>query len=170
MSQPALHAGQPAPPLQLLTLNPNGLNDADKRRQVISQFMQGPWHALCLQEAHLPSLEERVKWARDGAGPGMPIRGHCFGNPLSSMSAGVAVLIKGDAPLSDVRLAAAPEGGRLLDVRATYAGVELSLANCYAPHDGARRPAFFEGPLARMLPRDRPVIAAGDWNHVSWRT
>eukprot|EP00887_Chlorella_sp_A99_P001569 scaffold8.g1569.t1 len=97
----------------------------------------------------------------------MPVQGHCFGTPLSSASAGVAVLVKGDAPLTDVRLAAAPEGGRLLDVRATYAGVELSLASCYAPHDGARRPAFFEGPLARLLPRDRPILAAGDWNHVS---
>ena len=167
MSAPAVHAGQPAGPLRCLSLNPNGLNDQAKRRLVLSKFLQGPWHVLCIQEPHLGSAEELVRWVQEGAGRGMPVRGAAFGNPLSSSSAGVVVLVKEDAPLSDVRLVAAPEGGRLLDVRATYAGVQLSVINCYAPAAGAERPAFFEGPLAQLLPRDCPVIMAGDWNHVS---
>lgn len=168
MSQPAGHAGQPAgQPLWLLSLNPNGLGNPAKRRDLFSKFIQGPWHILLIQEAHLASEEQLVKWMQDGAGLGMPLRGWHFANPHTSASAGVLAIIKGDAPLDDVRLVAAPAGGRLLDIVISYAGMEMSLVNCYAPCEGAERPDFFERQLAQLLPADRPIIAAGDWNCVS---
>jgi exonuclease III len=89
-----------------------------------------------------------------------------FANPLSSQSAGVVTLVKASAPATASRLGTAPEGGRLLDVVLTYAGLELSLLTCYAPCRPDERPAFFSGALAAALPPDRPVMACGDWNFV----
>lgn len=161
------HAAQPvAAPLRLLSINPNGLRDAAKRRQLLGAFIDGPWHILCVQEAHAVSAAEVECWARDGAGLGMPLHGVVFANPLSNLSAGVALLAKDGAPASGLRLAAAPGGGRLLDVELSFAGLELSVVTCYAPHVGQARPAFFEGPLAALLRPGRPVLACGDWNCV----
>ena len=162
-----MHAQLAAPPLRLLSLNPNGLRDHRKRRAVLGAFMRGPWHVLCLQELHAASGDELLQWAREGAGQGMPLRGTFYANPHSSVSAGVAVLIKASAPVESSRAGAAPNGGRLQDVVLQYAGREVSLVNCYAPAVGAERPAFFQTQLPAVLPEGRAVLAVGDWNHVS---
>lgn len=164
----ALHAPQPASrPLRLLSLNPNGLRDPPKRRALLGAFQRGPWDALCLQEAHTVSAQEVATWAQEGSGLGMPLQlSGTFANPLSSQSAGVVALLKASAPITASRLGTAPEGGRLLDVVLTYAGLELSLLTCYAPCRPAERPAFFSGALPAVLPHDRPVMACGDWNFV----
>jgi exonuclease III len=164
----ALHAPQPAScPLRLLSINPNGLRDPPKRRALLGAFQRGRWDALCLQEAHTVSAQEVAAWAQEGSGMGMPLQlSGMFANPLSSQSAGVVTLVKASAPATASRLGTAPEGGRLLDVVLTYAGLELSLLTCYAPCRPDERPAFFSGALAAALPPDRPVMACGDWNFV----
>lgn len=122
---------------------------------------------MCVQEAHTVSAQEVAAWAREGAGMGMPLQvGGTFVNPLTSLSAGVVTLMKEAAPVTASRSGAAPAGGRLLDVVLTYAGVELSLLNCYAPCRAEDRPAFFSEVLAAALPHDRLVLACGDWNFV----
>ena len=163
-----LHAPQPASrPLRLLSINPNGLRDAPKRHTLLGAFQRGPWDALCIQEAHTVSAQEVAAWAREGAGMGMPLQvGGTFVNPLTSLSAGVVTLVKEAGSVTASRLGAAPAGGRLLDAVLAYAGMELSLLNCYAPCRAEERPAFFSGGLAAALPSDRLVLACGDWNFV----
>ncbi|GAB4819613.1 hypothetical protein N2152v2_006659, partial [Parachlorella kessleri] len=166
MAQPQ-HAPQPASaPLRLLSLNVNGLREPAKRRTLFGEFQRGRWDVLCLQEAHTVSAQEVATWAQEGAGMGMPLRVGCFANALTSQSCGVVTLVKDTAPLTASRLATAPGGGRLLDVVLMYAGMELSVVNCYAPCSHEDRPAFFTEALAAALPPDRPVLACGDWNFV----
>ena len=97
---------------------------------------------------------------------GMPFRGVFYANPHTPASAGVAIFVKADAPITGSREVVAPEGGRLLDVVLSYAGQDLSLINCYAPHTAETRPEFFERDLAAVLPPGRPILAVGDWNFV----
>ena len=97
---------------------------------------------------------------------GMPLRVECFANALTSQSRGVVTIVKDTAPLTASRLAAAPGGGRLLDVVLTYAGMDVSLVNCYAPCSHEERPAFFADAFAAALSPDRPVLACCDWNFV----
>ena len=166
MAQP-LRATQPVSvPLHLLSLNPNGMRDAAKRCQLFGQFLRGPWHVLCVQEAHSASLEELEAWAREGAGFGTPLRGGVVANPHTSRSAGVAVFWKEGGPVSAVQQLGAPEGGRLLSLSFSYAGQQLELVNCYAPNGAAERGTFFEQRLAGVLPAGPLQLWAGDWNCV----
>ena len=164
----AQHAPQPvASSLRLLSVNVNGLQSSKaKRWALLGAFIRGPWDVLCIQELHAASSAEVAAWAQDGAGQGMPFRGVFFANPHTSASAGVAVFVKSTAPITASKVAAAPDGGRLLAVSLTYAGKELSLINCYAPHVAQQRPEFFQAELAALLPTGRPVLAVGDWNFV----
>ena len=162
-----LHAQPVARPLRLLTLNANGLgSDPDKRRTLFGAFIRGPWDVLCVQEAHATSASEVDAWAQMGAGLGMPLVGSAYANPHTSRSAGVVTLLKATAPLTAPRQGVAPLGGRLLDVCLSYAGVEFSLLNCYAPCEARERPGFFSEDFATAVPADRPVLACGDWNFV----
>ena len=164
---PALHAQPVSRPCRFLSVNANGLASSPaKRRTLLGAFIRGPWDVLCVQEAHTVSSQEAAAWAQEGAGLGMPLQGGSFANPLSARSAGVVTFTKAIAPVTASRQVAAPAGGRLLDVALTYAGVEVSLLNCYAPCEGGARPGFFSGAFAETVPADRPVLACGDWNFV----
>lgn len=167
MAQPQ-HAPLPAaPPLRLLSANVNGLqSNPDKRRALLGAFISGAWDVLCIQELHAASIQQVAVWAQEGTGMGMPFRGVYYVNPHTPASAGVAIFVKADAPITGSREVVAPVGGRLLDVVLSYAGQELSLINCYAPHTAAARPQFFEQDLAAVLPPDRPILVVGDWNFV----
>ncbi len=160
-------AGLPAPPLRLLCLNPNGLQDSRaKRRQLFGALNAGPWDVIMLQEAHTASTAEVEGWVRDGAGRGLPFRGVCFTNPHTSASAGTVTLIKSTAPVGSPVLAAAPAGGRLLSATFSYAGLEFSLLNVYAPHEPTSRRPFFSQDLPGVLPAEGLTLAGGDWNCV----
>lgn len=160
-------AGRPAPPLRLLSLNPNGLQDNPaKRRQLFGALNDGPWDIIVLQEAHAASVDEVEGWVREGAGRGLPFRGVCFANPHTSKSAGTVTLIKSTAPVSDPVLAATPAGGRLLSASFSYAGLTFSLLNVYAPHVPEERPSFFSRALPGALPAEGRPVFAGDFNCI----
>lgn len=126
-------AGQPAPPLRLLSINPNGMRGSTKRHELFHALSEGPWDIMLVQEAHTASVAEVEGWLREGAGQGLPFRGVCFVNPHTSTSAGTITLIKSTAPIGNPTPTFAPAGGRLLSVQASYAGLPISLVNTYAP-------------------------------------
>ena len=167
MSVGGWRADSPAPPLRLLAINSNGLRDARKRRELLEAFGSGPWDVMVVLEAHTSSFDEVQGWAREGTGRGSPFRGQCFACPHTTTSAGVAAFFKATAPVDGPTPVAAPEGGRLLDVSFSYAGLPISLVGCYAPTEAALRPGFFTGDLSRLLPTGRLTLMCGDWNHVS---
>lgn len=156
----------PASALRLLSVNVNGMRAVAKQREVFDVFDRGPWHVLAVQEPHLASVDEALAWAQRGAGPGRPFRGSVFANPHTSVSAGVLVFVKATAPLEALSQEAAPVGGRLLGVSFSFAGMQVSLVNCYAPVEYQRRPSFFEQDLRAVLPPDRHVLLVGDFNFV----
>lgn len=167
MSAAALPA-QPASPLRVLSVNPNGLRNVADRCSLFRTFLQGRYHVLAVQELHAASCEEVESWMRDGAGPGMPMRGQWFANPHSSRSCGVLTFVAEGAPVVALRSPPPPDGGRLLDTVLSYAGMELSLVNCYAPCEAATRPAFFRDTLGAAIPAAavRPCLVVGDFNCV----
>lgn len=166
MSASVWRDAQPASPLRLVSVNANGLRNAAKLRTLLTAFEEGPWDALVVQEAHAASASEVEGWLRAGTGRGSPFEGSCFVCPHTTDSAGVLALFKANAPVTDLTLSAAPAGGRLLLVSFSYAGLPFSLVDCYAPCTAADRPGFFTGDLARLLPADRLLVGAGDWNFV----
>lgn len=159
-------AGLPARPLRFLCLNSNGLRGCAKRHQLFHELSEGPWDVIALQEAHAASADEVESWVREGAGRGLPFRGHCFTNPHTSTSAGTVTLIKSTAPVDTPAQAAAPAGGRLLSVQFSYAGLPFSVLNVYTPCESSSRPAFFSEDLPGVVPAEGLVLAGGDWNMV----
>lgn len=105
----------------------------------------------------------------------MPMLGSVFVNPYSSRSRGVATFVKAGAPLAACTARLAPEGGRLLDVAGSYAGVGLGLVNCYAPCVAAERPSFFAENLSACLTEEQQAGTAQrgahkspDGKHAAW--
>jgi len=92
-------AGQPAPPLRLLSINPNGMRGSTKRHELFHALSEGPWDIMLVQEAHTTSVAEVEGWLREGAGQGLPFRGVCFVNPHTSTSAGTITLRLSVTPL-----------------------------------------------------------------------
>ena len=82
--------------LKLLTLNVNGLRDADKQATLLQFLMEGPWNVVCLQDTHFLSNDEGEAWLRHGldahAPSGWPGTGY-FTAASSPHVGGVAILL-----------------------------------------------------------------------------
>ena len=168
-------AAQPhaAPPhLSFGTLNVNGLGGG--KRRALFHGLADPGRrvdVLFLQETHHPSQQVADGWVAQGAGPGLPFRGHSVWAAGTSASRGAAVLVGphvGAAAFE--RVHACPEGriaGALLTLPG---GSEYLLYSVYAPCVGAERAAFFTGPLRSALAdgvRRHPgarLVLGGDFN------
>jgi exonuclease III len=161
---PAGGAGQP---LRVLTLNVNGLRDAEKRRTLFEGLRRGGWHAVLLQETHHEGDVEGMVWTAQGRGPGLPWDGTGYWKEGSRASCGVAVLIARNAPITNVQLIECSSAGRLLRIDCEYCQEQLSLVSVYAPVEQSRRAAFFLDELLPLLPQGRKCVIGGDFNCVA---
>ena len=155
------------PALKLLSLNVNGLRDANKRRTLFTMLNAGRWDVVALQETHHVSDAEGESWAASGSGPLHPWPGVSFWSHGTSASRGVALLIKHGCLASEVALRSRDESGRCIVVDFIMNENACSVASVYAPVERQDRCTFFTGVVQPVLPHDRLLLVGGDYNCVA---
>ena len=147
--------------LRVDTLNCNGINDKQKRKEIFHHFQKVGADIVLLQETH--STRRKSK---------------CFGrewkalstnhasawNSLTNRSCGVAVLVadKSHTPIVDMK---SDTNGRVLTLKFTCQGHTYQVQSAYAPTNPDSRPQFFEN-LDQFTFPDASLISGGDWNMV----
>ena len=155
------------PALKLLSLNCNGLRDANKRRTLFTMLAAGRWDVVALQETHHVSDAEGESWAAAGAGPLHPWPGVSFWSHGTSASRGVALLFKHACLASEAALRSRDESGRCIVVDFMMNEVSCSAASVYAPVERQDRCTFFTSIVQPALPHDRQLLMGGDFNCVA---
>ena len=112
-------------PLQILTLNVQGLADPDKRALLFRFLRDHPAHVICLQEVHAP--EDSSFWTVHWGGP-------------ASWNHYTAILLSPSlgGPTFDVS-----HEGRVLASTFRFQGQVYKIANIYAHADRSARGRFF---------------------------
>jgi exonuclease III len=165
-------------PASILSLNVNGLRDQHKRRSLFAHLLNGPWHAIMLQETHSTDDHEVEEWMREGAGPGRPWQGlgfWCHGS--RSRSCGVAILLHHTFDCSQrggIRPTVTHKSpvGRVIRVEWSTNGNTTAMISVYAPVARSLRRAFFQqdGGLPVALQagssHNATLIVGGDFNCV----
>ena len=162
--------GTAAQPLRLLSVNINGLNDGQKRRDFLKLVAAGGWDIALVQETHCASEASARSWLEPPAPTGSgerPWKGQAFWSYSGdARSRGVATLVRPGAPVTDVKVGYCDDVGRLLRVDFTYAGEGFAVTNVYAPADADTRVAFLRDVLPRACSDSAWNVVAGDLNYV----
>lgn len=153
--------------LKVLTVNVNGLG-CPGRARVLLHFLTVVCSSpdiIILQELKLPDSAAVTAALAAGRGQGLPYHAACYDNCGSSLSRGVAVLVKLHECISDLPDApsAVDADGRVVRVDFSYCNTPMSVLSVYAPNRG--RAAFFESVRA-FIPSNRECVIGGDFNCI----
>ena len=140
--------------LSLVSVNVNGLRDADKRLSFLQWLSHHSPSVVCLQETHALSSDELSQWfSRFGF--------LCLGSFGSSHSCGVAILYRPVLSCS----ALCDFDGRFVLGEFTFRDSVFRVACCYAPNRNPDRNAFFHRCIDSIDP-SVPTLLCGDFNTV----
>ena len=150
-------------PLQLMSLNTNGLRDGNKRRSLfnwLKQFHNGRSKVIFLQETHTDKKIEAI-WERDWGGKILFSHG-------TSGSKGVAILLPTSIEYKVENTIEDPNG-RFIATQISLSSSVFWLCNCYAPcankpHDQLAWLEQIQNILD--LNSDKNIIIGGDLNDV----
>ncbi len=164
----------PTPAVSFATLNPNGLNDASKRRALFHMLrnrVDGVGVSF-ITETHAAGQEVVEGWLRDGAGPGLPWEGASAWACGGPASCGVAILVHSRVGVESFQPVATCPHGRFVGAFAEVDRQPLLLFSVYAPCVPERRVSFFAEELTpairdalRKFPTAQLVIG-GDFNCI----
>ena len=141
----------------LISLNVNGLRDADKRAGLLQWLRSLPStiDIVCLQECHCSSEIECQDWFRSSGFASVV-------SPGSARSCGVIVLYR---PLLTVVNSWNDSDGRVLLVEFSFRDSVFRICSVYAPNRNPVRDQFFDDLIPQIDP-SVPTILAGDFNAV----
>ena len=138
----------------LVSVNVNGLRDADKRLSFLQWLSHHSPLVVCLQETHALSADELSQWfSRFGF--------LCLRSFGSSHSCGVAILYRPVLSCS----ALCDFDGRFVLGEFTFRDSVFRVACCYAPNRNPDRDAFFQRCIDSIDP-SVPTLLCGDFNTV----
>ena len=156
-----------APPLQLVSVNVNGLGTLPTKRLVLwRKLKQKKLDIALLQETHSGSDAAVQQWQAE-VGADCHWEGSQFWHHGTSASRGVAVLVRGSSGISEPRVTYKDAAGRILRVDFKYAGLDMAVVNVYAPSVAAERATFFSTELPRAMEGGGYVFVGGDFNCVT---
>ena len=142
-------------PLQIVSLNVNGMRTNRKRGQIFRFLQDLKADIVLLQETHVASVFECVQWNRQAKCKG-------FWSVGTSNSRGVGILLRDPTKVSNVSFQTDCDG-RIVVCDLTYEERQLRVLCLYAPTDGSERIAFFPT-LDRYVTTRRSIILGGDLN------
>ena len=172
-SEPPTTSGRlsPVPPsdedLWFTSLNVNGMQDYAYRQQLFQWLKAGGWHVIVLQETHCENQEQGMRWAREAGWHGRTFWSAHPTNPRNT--AGVGVLFREGAPVTQLDRLPEEVAGRALIVSFEYDGDAYAVVSVYAHTEQGRRTKFF---AKRLLPILKPIhkkfalLLGGDFNCV----
>lgn len=141
----------------LLTLNVNGLRQADKRAGLIHWLRSLPYivDVICLQEVHCVSILEGQSWFRHTGYS-------CAVSPGSNHSSGIIILLRPDISLSH---SWPGHSGRSLMVELKVSDNVFRVCSVYAPNHNPDRDRFLLD-VATLIDSAVPTLLCGDFNTV----
>ena len=141
----------------LLTLNANGLRQADKRAGLVQWLRSLSFHVdiVCLQEVHCVSVLEGQSWFR--------YTGYsCAVSPGSNHSSGIMMLFR---PHISLLHSWPGHSGRSLMVELKVSDTTFRVCSVYAPNRNPERDCFFID-VAALIDPAVPTLLCGDFNTV----
>ena len=142
----------------IATVNVNGLNINQKRRQVFNFFKNSKYDVICLQETHQKGAQ-RKKWEKEWIGKSR----WCHGTDATT---GVAILFRQHL---DVRIISQEEdfGGRILRVTVEINSLKFQILTIYGPNPTtvSESEDFFEY-IDQFSDQTVPCLLLGDFNMV----
>ena len=144
--------------LKLCTLNTKGLNDRNKREQLIMWMKKKSFDIIFLQEIHYKhSKENNSKWSNSW-------NGQMFLSGESSNSCGVGILIANDINIKIVEYKNCVIG-RLQILKCEINDTKIALVNVYAPNQNLDKYLkTFEQEVQEL--GDYSLTIGGDFNVV----
>ena len=159
-----------APPLQLVSVNVDGLSTLPRKRLILWRKLKlKKLDIALLQETHSGSDAVVQQWQAE-MGADCHWRGSQFWHHGTSASRGVAVLVRDECGISEPQVTYKDAAGRILRVDFKYAGLDMAVVNVYAPSVAAERAAFFSTELPRAMEGGGYVFVGGDFNCVTRAT
>ena len=142
--------------LQVVSYNCQGLNSAEKRRDVFNYLKSKNCNIYCLQDTHFTVKDEcsiRNLWGGD-----------CIFNSFSSNQRGVAILINKNFEYKIIKTKN-DDHGNLLAIDMEIEHKKITLINLYGPNNNF--PEFFNK-VSEIIENfdNQTVIMAGDYNLV----
>ena len=145
--------------VKIATLNANGLRDINKRMGILQWLSHFAFDIVCLQEAHVISLEECRTWFS------------CYGYLVaascgSNHSCGTVILFR---PVFSLLASFSGPNGRFVSCDFLHQDYRFRVISLYAPNTNPQRDDFFEY-VSSMADLNLPSILCGDFNAVFNRT
>lgn len=135
---------------------------------MLGELLRSHWAIIAGQESQHISEAEGLRWASEGARPGMPLAGQSFWDHGegrgASRTRGVFVFIRAGCGVTEANIGYADKAGRLLRIDFLYNGERISLLDVYTPCDYDLRPTFFGAELDSAVEGASGVLVmGGDW-------
>ena len=143
--------------LSIVSINANGLRDANKRSGFLQWLRSFPTlpDIVCIQECHVLSLEECQTWFSFSGFS-------CAVSPGSSHSCGCIVLFRSSWSLCN---SWHDDDGRLVQCEFSVSDKIFRVVCLYAPNRNPERDSFFDDLVVHVDP-SVPTILCGDFNAV----
>ena len=141
--------------MSFLTLNVNGLRDANKRAGLLQWLSHLALDFVCLQETHVISSDECNSWFS-------PFGFLCVASPGSVHSRGSVLLYRPRFDLENFQIDA---DGRFIMAGFKFHGISFRVVCLYAPNRNPDRDDFFAFCESSVDP-SVPTLLCGDFNAV----
>ncbi len=142
--------------IQVVSCNCQGLNSAEKRRDVFDYLKAKQYSIYCLQDTHFIAQDEpkiRNEWG-----------GECVFNSYTSNQRGVAILFSKDLEFKIIRTVR-DDNGNMLCLEIEIEGKKITLITIYGPN--VDTPQFFSKVSDIISNFDNQlVVLVGDYNLV----
>lgn len=142
--------------LKVVSCNCQGLNSAEKRRDVFDYLKSKRYNIYCLQDTHFVAQDEpkiRNEWG-----------GECIFNSFTSNQRGVAILFSKDLEFKIIKTVQ-DENGNMLCLEILIEGKTITLMTLYGPNVDS--PQFYSKVSETIQSFDNQlVVMVGDYNLV----
>ena len=139
----------------MVSLNVNGLRDHRKRRLLFDFLKYEKFDVIFLQETHIATVENCVKWNKESG-----LKGYWSLGLSNSCGVGILLCDPNRFKHCTFRCDAA---GRIISLDCTFNSQDLRFINIYALTDGTKRIEFFQSLDTHFVSRRRLMIG-GDFN------
>jgi exodeoxyribonuclease-3 len=144
--------------MSVVSLNVNGLRDHRKRRLLFEFLKNEKFDVIFLQETHIATVEDCVKWNKESG-----LKGY-WSLGLSN-SCGVGILLRDPDRLKNCTFRC-DAAGRIVSLDCTFKSQDLRFINIYAPTDGTKRIESFRSLDIHFVSRRRLIIG-GDFKLIA---
>ena len=143
--------------LKIITLNCQGLNDVNKRKDVLSNLRMKSYNIYFLQDTHFNESEEKLIQLQWGY--------KSFFNSFKTNSRGVAIFFNNNCEF-EIHSEYKDENGNYLILDATVENMPLLLINIYGPNSDI--PNFYASLMDKIVDclNTQYIIIGGDFNLV----